>query len=76
MQQRVAGRARKNHTHREPNMISLIKISLLPAATLFVVLAGLEKAHAGDEPDHRMGYFEGIVKSKQAGDLDVTLNLR
>jgi hypothetical protein len=57
-------------------MISRVKISLLPVATLFVVLASLEEAHAGAEPDHPIGYFEGILKSKLAGDLDVTLNLR
>ncbi|HEV8060058.1 MAG TPA: hypothetical protein VGP68_09305, partial [Gemmataceae bacterium] len=57
-------------------MISRIRTWLLPAATLLVVLASAGEGRADDKPGVPIGYFEGTLKSKHPGDLDVTLNLR
>jgi hypothetical protein len=57
-------------------MIARITIWWLPATTLLIVLTSSGHGLAHGEPEVPMGYFEGTLKSKQAGDLEVTLNLR
>jgi hypothetical protein len=47
-----------------------------PAALILAGLSLLPQAQAGCKPNDPVGYFEGTATSRQAGRLDVSLNLR
>src|ERR1700683_4177438 len=56
--------------------MKLIRFCLLPLIVLAFVLHGFEGARGETDPQNAVGYYEGTAKSKQAGDLQVSLNLR